>query len=263
MSNEDVSGKTQAELEELKAEYYSSPSTWSGETVEFEEAYCLAKIPNQPDDYDGPPRYCVRGGDELNEVGDNHLCKHHGGNITPINEQEDVDGINIKHGVRATQEHLRGDFDDKDRALYDWIVKSYSETYDLNIENNPGIAYDLHRLAVEVVRAERARGHLVSEGEVNEEPVRGEDGRLVTDENGHVVTEKSEHYLAQMLNRQDKKITKFEKELGITRKEKLKRSQTDDAIDAVKGFTELGSVFLDRDSKDFDPDDKPWESENE
>lgn len=259
MATQEVSGATQEEVDEKRANFDGTEDEW-------QQKYCLAKIPHQPEDYDGPPRYCQN--TDTNKLGSNYLCKFHGGareddfediienNLTPLG--------NMKHGMKATLKNLVKDFDEKDKALYNWITESYPEAYDIDLEQDPASAYDLHRLAAEIVRAERGRGYLIREGEVKEEPVRNEEGRVVVDEHGEMVTEKSSHYLAQMMKDQDNKITKLEKELGITRKEQLRQDQSNEAVEALtKGFTELGAAFLQRDEKDYDPDDEPWDDDGD
>jgi hypothetical protein len=255
MAKHKVTGKTEEELEAAFEEY-------NGTRDEFEEAYCLAKIPRLPDDYNGPERFCFN--NRTIPTGSNDLCKFHGGKRSDDWNTENLDTLgNMKHGMNATREHLIEDFDEKDEALYNWIVTSFPEAYDIELEDDPQAQYDLHRLAAEIVRAERGRGFLIQEGEVNEEPVRNDEGRVVLDDAGEIVTEKSQHYLADMMHKQDNKITKLERELGISRKERLKRETQEDALEAVtKGFTELGEAFLQRDSKDYDPDEKPWQEED-
>jgi hypothetical protein len=168
----------------------------------------------------------------------------------------------MKHGMEATVENLKEDFDDKDEALYEWIVETYPEKYDIDLDANPGVMYDLHRLAIEIVRAERGRGYLIEEGEMQENEVTDEEGRVVTDPTtGEVITRKSKHYLADMMARQDSKITKLEKELGITRKEQERRKETSNAVDAIKGLSELGSAFINREEQDYDPDEQPWKDD--
>lgn len=255
MAKDSLTGATQDEVERLRHEWNQKDKD-----IPFEERYCLAEIPHQPEDYDGPPRYCRKM--QTIEFGDNHICKFHGG-AGKINE-DNLDPMGaMKHGMKAARDNLVNDFDEKDRVLYDWIVESYADAYDLNPEDDPANAYDLHRLAAEIVRAERGRGYLMKEGEVQEDEVVSDDG-LVVDQDGEVVTDKSEHYLHDMLYRQDNKITKLEKELGVTRKERQKRKSQDDAIDAVKQFSELGKTFLDRENaEDFDPDDAPWTEDDD
>lgn len=224
----------------------------------FDRKFCLAKIPHQPEDYDGPPRYCFNR--RTHKIGDNWICKYHGGaGQTHPENMEKLAGM--KHGMDALRKHIRQDFDDKDLAIYNWVIDDYPEAYDIDIEKSPADAYDIHRLAVEIVRAERGRGYLIGEGEVHEEEVRGEDGRVVVDDSGNVVTSKSQHYLARMLKDQDAKITKLQKELGITRKERQRVNQTDDAVEVMKNFTEVGAAIINRDEKEYSSDDTPWEDD--
>lgn len=249
MASKGVTGKTEEGIRKLRDEFKGT----NGKT--FEETYCLAKIPNQPEDYDGPPRYCSI--DRTKKHGSNHLCKYHGGagSFDPDNTEKLAP---MKHGMNATRKHLCEDFDDKDQVLYDWIVDDWPDAYGIDLEEDPGARYDLHRLAAEVVRAERGRGYLIEEGEIVEQERYAEDGSVVIDDSGEVVTEKSEHYLAQMMHRQDKKIKEIEKELGITRKERLRQESTDNAVEAIKSFAEVGSQFIDRDEKDYDHEEEPW-----
>lgn len=254
MALQEVSGWLPEEIDERREDF---EEIHQNDSKKFDETYCLAKIPRQPDDYQGPDRYCMN--TDVQEYGSNHLCEFHGSGGTFEDKFEKYP--NMKHGMVAARENLVDDFSDKDQALYDWIVETYPDAYDIAVEEDPATAYDLHRLAAEIVRAERGRGFLLSEGEITETEVRNEDGQIVLDENGDVVTEKSEHYLAQMMHRQDKKITQLEKELGITRKEQQRQDSTDDAVEAIKGFTEVGKQFVNKE-QDYDPDDEPWSEED-
>lgn len=257
MSSLEVTGKTQQDFAALRDEYNESERG-----MPFEQYYCLSKITQQPDDYDGPQRYCSLRGDLLHDCKNGERrCKYHGGvgentggspeNLEPLNR--------MKHGLKATEENLIKDFDKKDRALYEWVIDTYPEAYDIDLDADPNTRYDLHRLAVEMVRAERGRGYLLQEGEVKEQEVRDESGMIIIDDNGDIVTEKSQHYLNDMMYQQDNKITKLEKELGISRKEQRKGDSADAVADAIEGFTELGSAFLSREDTDYDPDERPWE----
>jgi len=245
MARESITGITP---EEVKAKRYEF-DVEEDHNPSFDEAYCLCEIPHQPDNYDGPPRFCYSAA--TGKVGGVTRCKHHGRHADTSN----LDKLAaMTHGLTALRKHIRQTFDKKDAALYDWVVNKYPAAYDLNIEESPADAYDIHRLAVEIVRAERGRGHILSEGEIHEEEKVGEQG-VVIDDNGEIVTEKSSHYMARMLKDQDSKITQLQKELGITRKERQRAQNADDAVEAVQNFAELGSTFIDRDGNDYDPDE--------
>lgn len=250
MSKKKVTGKTLEEVEELRSEYDGDEP--------FEQHYCLAKIPNQPPDYQGPDRYCYYS--ETHQRGSNWLCKHHGGKGS--HDPDNCEKLAaMTHGMTATQENLLRDFDEKDTALYNWIMSEWPEAYDISLEEDPTARYDFHRLATEIVRGERGRGHLIEEGEITENERYSEDGSIIIDDSGEVVTEKSEHYLAGMLDRQDRKITSLEKELGISRKERLRQDSTDDAVESIKGLAQLGSAFLSREENEYNSDDAPWEED--
>jgi hypothetical protein len=254
MASKRVTGRTREQIEGLRLRH-----EYLDRDKDFEEQYCLSPIPRQPDDYQGPDRFCVNQG-YISKIGSEYRCKYHGGDGTT----EHLDKLaNMKHGLRAEDDSLMEDFSEKDETLYQWITEEWPESYDIDTSTDPQAAYDFHRLALAVVRAERGRGYVIEEGEVHEEEKVSEEGALVVGSDGEVVTEKSEHYLSNMLNRQDNKITKIEKELGITRKERDRSSKQDDAIDAMKGFEALGQKFLGREEKSYDPDDEPWSDEGE
>lgn len=255
MARRKVSGWTQERIDEHREKYAGDEP--------YDEHYCLAKIPQQPDDYDGPQRYCMNFSDVIDR-GDAFLCKNHGGALQPMTDENRKDPhiAGITHGMNAELKNLVKAFDEKDQALYDWITQEYPEAYGINVDEDPAAAYDLHRLAAEIVRAERGRGFLIEEGEVHEKEVRGEDGGIVIDrDTGEVVTEKSEHYLAGMMHRQDKKISNLEKELGISRKERLKQDATDSAVESIKSFAEVGKTLLNREEQEYDGSEEPWKDD--
>jgi hypothetical protein len=244
MAKKSVSGKTEDELDELRKEFENSPAS---EEKTFEQAYCLAKIPRQPDDYDGPDRFCAS-----TDLRRWDLCKFHGG--AGCGNAENLDPLaNMKHGMYATEEHLVEDFDEKDRALYDWVLTTYPEAYDIDLIEDPSSHHALRNLAIEMVRAERGYGYLIREGEKVEKPVRNAEGELVVDGDGEVVTEDSEHYLAGMMNRQNNLLISIKKSLGITRKQRLEREETSEGTEAIETIAEIGAEVIDPDAKEYDP----------
>lgn len=239
MASRKVTGKTKSELRTLKAEF---KKTNRGQLYDFEECFCLAKIPRQPDNYDGPDRYCY----SRNLVHGKTRCKFHGG--AGHGNPEYLDPLaNMKHGMNAKRENLVKDFSEADRQLYEWIVESWPEAYEVNIEDDPLAAYEFHALAVEIVRAERAEGFLVREGEDNEKKVFGPDGS--------VHFEKVPHYLADMLQRQRKLIMRMEDNLGISRKKRLQNETAKDATDVMKSFAEVGASLISEADAEYDPDE--------
>ncbi|QSG06385.1 hypothetical protein [Halapricum desulfuricans] len=237
MATKEVTGKTKAELQEMRREFRNKPAS---EWYDFEDRFCLAKIPRQPEEYDGPTRYCVS-----RNVKKNGLCKFHGGATTPT--LENLDPLaNMKHGMNAKRENLIKDFSDADRDLYNWIVEEWPTAYDVNLDDDPLARYEFHALAVEIVRAERAEGFLIREGEDNQKKVFGPDGS--------VHYEDVPHYLADMLQRQRKLIMRMEDNLGISRKKRMQNEQAQDATDVMKSFAEVGASLISDADSDFDPD---------
>jgi hypothetical protein len=237
MATGEVTGKTTSELRELRREFDESPKAkW----YTFEERYCLAKIPHQPEDYDGPDRYCF-----ATHLLNHNLCKHHGGAGEANPENLDPLG-NMKHGMNATRENLIKDFSDADKALYDWIVEEWPEAYDVDLEEDPLAAYEFHALAVEVVRAERAEGFIIEKGEDNSKKIFGPDGS--------VHYEDVPHYLSDMVQRQRKLIMKMEDNLGISRKKRLQNEQASDATEVLKSFAEVGASLISDAETEYDPD---------
>lgn len=250
-----VTGMTEEELEERKQTYDDRTERKSLDRPAFEDRFCLIKIPHQPPDYDGPQRYCTQIAHKTQ--GSRTICKvHHRPNFGGNEENlEDPRTAAITHGMNAKLENLRRDFDEKDEALYEWIVDKYTEAYDLDLEDDPATAYDLHRLAAEIVRAERGRGHIIKEGEVQEKDRYSSEGQLIVDEHGQVVTEKSQHYLSDMMNRQDKKISDLQRELLVSRRERAKQDSVDEAVDGFKTFAEVGAELINREENEYDPEE--------
>ena len=236
MASNEVTGKTAEQVRDRRAEFSEKPR---GQIYDFEDCFCLAKIPRQPDDYDGPDRYCF----SRTLDADTKICKHHGGAGDPSKLEKLA---NMKHGFHATREHLKEDFSDADQDLYDWVVESWPEAYEVDISEDPLAEYEFHALAVEIVRAERAEGFLIKEGEDNVKKVFGP--------TGEVEYEKVPHYLSDMLQRQRKLIMKMEDNLGISRKKRLANETAKDATEAFKSFAEVGASLINDADTEYDPD---------
>lgn len=259
MAQDTLTGLTEEELEDRR-ETYEDRRERRDETDErppFEERFCLWKIPFQPDWYDGPPRYCMKVATE--EQPSRTTCDVHytEGFAVPNTEDLTPRTAAITHGMNAKLENLRRDFSEEDKALYDWIVDSYAEAYDIDVENDPASAYDLHRLAAEVVRAERGRYHVLEEGEVHEKDRYSSEGQLIVDDRGEVVTEKSEHYLHGMLSRQDKKLTELQRELLVSRKERARQGNAEEATEGIKKLGDIGEALIARSDNEYDAEE--WE----
>jgi hypothetical protein len=235
MAKHSVTGKTEEQLRGIRQEFSeSNKAKW----YEFEDWYCLSKIPRQPEDYDGPRRYCVS--TSLTKLG---RCKYHGGKSELHPENLDR-YANLKHSMTALRSTIINTMDDGEMILYDAITKEWPTVYDIDTSDDPDAAYNFHILAIEIIRNERAAGWVLKQGE------RGE--RRVFSPIGEEYTEDIPHYLAEALARNRGVVMRLEDNLGISRKARLRREDSADANDVVKGFAEIGKALLG--DSEYDPD---------
>ena len=243
MAKQTVSGKTEAELTQMRVEFSKKPR---GRIYDFEDCYCLAKIPRQPEEYDGPDRYCVN--TDLDHK--SKRCKFHGG-ATGGNPETLDKYANLKHGMKATRKALLDTMTREGNEwqveLYEWVTEEWPEAYDVDTSVDPNAEYEFHALALEIIRAERAEGWIFKEGEKGQKKIFGPDGS--------VHFEDVPHYLADMMQRQRKLIMRMEDNLGISRKARLKAETTEEASDLIKSFAEVGASLITKSDKAYDPDE--------
>lgn len=242
MATRSVSGKTEDELADMRAEFQTKNRS---DHYDFEECFCLAKIPKQPEDYDGPVRYC-----SSTNLKKNGRCKYHGGATKPRPENLDKYG-NMKHGMRATRKALLDTMDREGNEwqvdLYEWVSEEWPEAYGIDLDEDPNAEYEFHALALEIVRAERAEGWVFKEGEKGSKKIFGPDGS--------VHYEDVPHYLSDMLQRQRKLVMRMEDNLGISRKKRMQNEQAQDATDVMKSFAEVGAALISDTDREYDPGD--------
>jgi hypothetical protein len=230
MSSQTVTGKTAAELHSMRLDHEHP-------YLDFEEWYCLAKIARQPDSYDGPQRYCSQ------HTQKNCRCRYHGG--TNDGTPENLDKLaNMKHGMYATDEHLRETMDEKEEELYDWVL-SWPDAYDINLENDPSAAHDFQTLATEIVREARGKDFILREGEIREKGVYLPDGTMVE-------TEELPNGLSEQMASQVRLIQKIKTSLGITQKEQAKRDDNDMQNDVMETMASAMSSLVEQDDDDQD-----------
>jgi len=247
MSSLEVTGWTQEEIERKRDSYQSS------HIRSFEDYYCLIGIPKQPDGYQGPDRYCGK----ITKTG-NDYCKYHGGLSNPNPSLETLEPLApMKHGMYALDKHLKEDFSEKDQALYNWVTETFPQAYDISVEEDvdPASQYDIHQLALEIVRAERGEAYVLEEGEVTEQERYTDDGELIINEEGEVETEKSQHYLTNMVRKQRNQIMQIEKHLGISRNQRLRRDDAESDREIMEGLADsLGGLIGDSD-QEYNPEE--------
>ena len=247
MATEQVTGRTEAGLDDLRAEFNE---TTRSDLYDFEDCFCLAKIPRQPEDYDGPKRYCVS-----RNVKHNGRCKFHGG--AGHGNPETLDKYaNLKHGMKATRkailDTMTRDGNEWQVELYEWVTEEWPKAYDIDLDEDPNAEYEFHALALEIVRAERAEGWIFKEGEKGEKRVFAPTGEMYYDD--------VPHYLADMIQRQRKLIMSMEDNLGISRKKRMQNQQAQDATDVMKSFAEVGASLISDTEAEYDPDE--WDPDD-
>lgn len=233
MSSVEVSGKTAEELAEMR---YNHDHAY----LDFEEWYCLSKIGKQPDDYDGPQRYCSQ------HTVRHNRCRFHGG--TNDGNPETLDKLgNMKHGMYATDEHLRETMDKREEELYDWVL-SWPEYYDIPLEQDPSAAHDFQMLATEIVREARGKDYILRNSEIQEQGVYTPDGDLLE-------WETKPNALSEQMASQVRLIQKIKDSLGITQKRQAKQENEQNSVDVMDSMASaMGElVASDDEEQDFDP----------
>lgn len=243
----------------MEGEHHNSP-LYEEHNIPFETAYCLRKIGKQPDDYDGPQRYCTKraakkegyGTREYKEDAYAQFCRFHGGDLS-ANGHEHKENLNpltatIKHGAYADDEHLIMDFTDDEQELYDSIMENWPEIYDWPPRSEDPARYRiLRRVAVNEVRALREEEYLDDTGEVYHEPQFDEQGVEV----GHTDAENplSREYRLLM-----SEVTDQMKELGLTPKERQKMDTLASEANKDDAISEIARDALHDGDNDYDPD---------
>lgn len=231
--------------------------------IPFDVAYCLKSIPRQPDEYDGPQRYCRRRaakkddddyeGDGTDKAAYAVLCPPHGGDVEKqghkYKDKLDDPTHAITHGAYANDENLKMDFTDEEQNLHDSIMENWPEIYDWPAESEDPARYRiLRRVAVNEVRSIREEDYLderTGEGEVYHEPV-------FDDQGVEVGTKDAENPLAREYRLLMSEVTNQMKELGLTPKEQQKMDTLESQADKDDALTEIASDAL-GDDGDYDP----------
>lgn len=245
MGSQEISGRSQEELAEMRADH-------THPYLAFEEWYCLSRIPRQPEDYDGPQRYCVS-----RNTKKNGRCKNHGGMNKPRPENLEKLAA-MKHGMYATDDHLRETMNAREEELYEWVL-GWPEAYGIEIDEDPSAAHDFQTLAVEIVREARGKDYILSNSEVREKGVYLPDGTCVE-------TEELPNTLGEAMASQVRLIQKIKDSLGITRKQQAKDENAKSANEVMDSVANaMGELVKDAsaydpgafEDDDYDADDCP------
>lgn len=260
MASREITGADQEKLKKMEGRYYNSPK-YETSGIAFEDAYCLTKIGKQPDDYDGPQRFCKNralnldpedyGEIERDNTGKAASCRFHGGDVVKSGHKskdnlEDTRTAAISHGVYADDNHLKMDFNEDEQLLYDSIMEDWPDIYNWPEKDEDPARYRiLRRVAVNEVRSIRTEDYIDEDGEVHNEPV--------FDDQGVQVGEKEvENPLAREYRLLMSEVTNQLRELGLTPKERQKMDTMESEQSANEAVTEIASSALDVD-REYDP----------
>lgn len=261
MASQELTGATPEEVATLEGEYYNTPQ-FQNHRIPFDVAYCLNPIARQPDDYDGPQRYCKRRaakkddedfeGVSTDKAAFAVCCHSHGGDVEKAGHQskeylEDPATAAITHGAYAEDEHLKMDFDDHEQNLYDEIMEDWPEIYNWPPKSEDPARYRiLRRVAVNEVRSLREEDYLDNH-EVHDEPVFDDQGVEV----GHKDTENP---LAREYRLLMSEVTGQMKELGLTPKEQARQETNEKQSNAVEAISEMAAEAVTNSDTEYNPD---------
>lgn len=256
MAAGEITGAGPHELAEMRVRHRSTRLA-ERHGISFETAYCLTRIGKQPDEYDGPERYCRQraskldswDGEEYAEGAYAPSCRFHGSNNGGDSNEENLEDprvMHITHGLYAEDEHLRMDFTDAEQALYDSIVESWPDIYDWpSEEDDPARYLILRKVATNAVRSVRAEDYIDSEGEVH--------FRDIFDEQGVVIGEEAdENPLSREYRLLLNQIIDMLGELGLTPKARQQMDTLEANADKNDALADIANEALEGDHE-YDP----------
>ena len=255
MAYGEVTGASEEELHRMRREHLDSP-LYKNHNIPFDIAYCITAIGKQPEQYEGPQRYCKKRaakkeddeyeGSGTDKVAYCNSCNYHGrdqGNYEKHFGKSQTSAI--KHGAYTEDEHLKMDFDDHEQDLYDSIMEEWPEIYNWPSEDEDPARYRiLRRVAVNEVRSTREEDYLDGH-EVHEEPI-------YDDQGVQVGTKEVENPLSREYRLLMSEITNQMKELGLTPREQQKMDTMSSKADKDDALSEIASEALDGD-EEYDP----------
>lgn len=248
----EVTGATVQDVAELSHAYHKSPK-FRREQIPFEEAYCLTRIGKQPEEYDGPTRYC-QNRVSRGEAGEHHpSCRFHGGKLG-ANSDNLVEPhlANLKHAMYALPETIRETLSEEENELLDNVLE-WPDIYDIDLASDPASGHSFDTLALEIVRQYRGSLYILTEYEVNTKGVYAGDGSRLIDEQGQPVSEDVPNSLISAFQSQIRMIESIKDNLGITRKAQTDEKQTDERTDTIDGLSTALSGLIEQGAGSYDP----------
>lgn len=250
MAREELTGKTERGLLTLRGQYHNTPKGQNTD-IDFETAYCLTPISNQPEEYEGGQRFCANRASRLDDGSHAASCNFHGGDFQNSGVEENLDKLApTKHGMYSSKEHLKEVFTDDDQKLYDFIM-SWADAYDWpSKEEDPSRYDDLETIAVNRVRVARSNKYILEEGELKRQEIYDENGNLYEDDN--------QHALSEDIRLKRKLILDIKKELGLTPKARSRMDAEEKGASAAEQIADVASEAV-MNGGDFDPDAEFYE----
>lgn len=258
-----VTGATVQELAEMQFHYRKTPN-FQERGIPFDVAYCQCEIGKQPEDYDGPDRFCRNRASKLtreewreryDDPYDPHderaycyTCRFHGRTLPNDGSQfgDSRYTAGITHGMRAEDKNLRMDFSDAEQILYDSIVEEWPDIYDWPAESEDPARYlILRKVATNVVRTVRAEDYIDEEGEVHM--------RSIYDEGVEVGQEPDENPIAGEYRLLVREIVDMLGELGVTPKAQASQSADQKSADALGALGAVAADAITNNDTDYDP----------
>jgi hypothetical protein len=236
MASGEVTGGTWQDIAELKFKYERSRK-YEATGIPFEVSYCLTRIGKQPEEYDGPDRFCKR-----RAVKGGKACPFHGGTKSGTVENLDKHA-NLKHSMYALPETIYETLTDDERALYEWVF-SWPEVYGIDFEGDPASEHSFETLALEIVRQARSSDYILANTEVTTEGVYTPGGELL--ERKDVPNRLIKEHQSQV-----RMIEKIKDSLGISRKSQATQetaASANNLMDSISGV--LSSMM---DNTEYDP----------
>lgn len=239
MAQNEITGASKAEVAEMREQFENSVKS---DLYDFEEWFCLFQIPFQPEEYEGEPRFCKQTAACL----ETYRCRFHRGRCNPQNLLPPGEA-NYKHGGFADIETVKSMFTDDQQALYDDIL-TWAETYHIEPDENPSEWHDLEMLAGEAARQLGTSKWLRENGETVEVPIFSPDGMIADYETQPSKVAEEHRRITQL-------VLQIKKDLGLSRKDRMKMDDMESASDKVDALAETMGAMVGSREKDYDPDE--------
>ena len=272
MAAGEITGATREEVQELRAEHEGA-NLYVNHDIPFRTAFCLRVIGKQPDEYDGPQRYCKQRASKLTDEEwaekyddeyDNRdersycpFCRFHFRDTTtsPDGNPEyllEAGMAPLKHGMYAENFRLAADFSEEDALMFDYIM-GWADIYGWPDREDDPARYDLlEQFAYDRVRSLRSEEYFEEVAEENDGQSQIE-YRQEYDNQGMVIGEYPvPNALSEDLRLLRKDLRDQMKEMGLTPKARGEMDAMESQASAHEAIGELAQKAVSGDHE-YDP----------